>query len=63
MEKPEPMVGQTWTLDGDADVVITDLAVETNSQAIHRLEVRARDGAVKSFLLREFLSRAVYRDG
>jgi hypothetical protein len=63
LEKPEPMVGQTWTLDGDADVLITDLVVEMTNQAIHRLEVRKRDGAVKSFPLGEFLSRAVYREG
>ena len=57
------MVGQTWTLDGEADVLITDLVVETSSQAIRRLEVRNREGAVRSFLLEEFLSRAVYREG
>ena len=57
------MVGQTWTLDGEADVLITDLVVEMKSQAIHRLEVRKRDGAVSSFPLEEFLSRAVYREG
>ncbi len=63
MEKAEPMVGQTWTLDGKADVLITDLVVEMKSQAIHQLEVRKRDGAVTTFSLGEFLSRAVYREG
>ncbi len=63
MEKAEPMVGQTWTLDGEADVLIVDLVVEMKSQAIHRLEVRKRDGAVRNFALGEFLSRAVYREG
>jgi hypothetical protein len=62
LEKSDPMVGQTWTLDGE-DVLITDLVVEMTSQAIHRLEVRKRDGAVCKFPLGEFLSRAVYREG
>lgn len=58
------MLGQTWILDGDADVTITDLVVEMDSRLIHRLEVRKRDdGAVRNFPLREFLSRAVYREG
>ena len=57
------MIGQIWTLDGEADVLITDLVVETKSQAIHRLAVRERDGAVRDFPLGEFLSRAVYREG
>ncbi len=57
------MVGQTWTLDGEADVLIVDLVVETGSKAIHRLAVRKRDGAMKDFPLGEFLSRAVYREG
>jgi hypothetical protein len=63
VEKPEPMVGQTWTLDGDTDVVITDLVVEITNQKIYRLEFRKPDGIVKSFTLREFLSRAEYREG
>jgi hypothetical protein len=64
LEKPEPMVGQTWTLDEGADVLITDIVVETNSHAIHRVEIRQRDdGAVKDFPLKEFLSRAAYREG
>jgi len=63
LEKSEPMVGQTWTLDGEVDVLITDLVVEKESQAIHRLEVRKRDGSVSNFPLEEFLSRAVYREG
>ena len=62
LEKSDPMVGQTWTMDGE-DVLITDLVVEMTSQAIHRLEVRKRDGAVCKFPLGEFLSRAVYREG
>jgi hypothetical protein len=63
LEKPEPMVGQTWTLDEETDVLITDLVVEMKSQAIQRLEVRKRDGAVSNLPLGEFLSRAVYREG
>jgi hypothetical protein len=57
------MIGQTWTLDGQADVVITELGLEPNSRLIHRLEVSGRDGQVKTIPLGEFLSRAVYREG
>ena len=63
LEKPEPMIGQTWTLDGETDVLITDLVIESNSQVIRCVEVRARDGLVKSLPLGEFSSRAAYREG
>lgn len=63
MERPGPMVGRTRTLDGDTEVVITDLVVEMTDQKIHRLEFRKPDGIVKSFTLKEFLSRAEYREG
>jgi len=63
LEKPEPMIGQTWTLDGETDVLITDLVIEANSHVIRCVEVRKRDGLVKSLPLREFSSRAAYREG
>jgi hypothetical protein len=63
METPEPKEGQTWTLDGDTEVTITSLAVFMGSGKIHRLEFRRPDGVEKSFTLREFLSRAVYKSG
>jgi hypothetical protein len=63
LDNSEPMIGQTWRLDGEADVLITDLVIEPNGYVIQRVEIRERDGLVKSLPLREFSSRAVYRDG
>ena len=63
MEKPEPMIGQTWTLDGAKDVFITDLVIEPDGRVIRQVEVGQREGAPESLALQEFLSRAVYREG
>jgi ferredoxin-NADP reductase len=57
------MVGQMWTLDGDTDVVITDLAIEAISRKVRHVTFRKPDGAVKAFKPGEFLPRAVYIDG
>jgi hypothetical protein len=54
---------QTWTLDGETNVVITNLIVELNSRKVRRLQFRKPDGVVKDFALREFMSRAEYVDG
>jgi hypothetical protein len=63
LEKPEPMIGQTWTLDGATDVLITDLVIEPDSRVIRQVEVGPREGAPESLALKEFLSRAVYLEG
>ena len=60
MEKPQPKIGQTWMLDGDTLVTITNLVVGTRTGGIHRLDFRRPDGVEKNFALREFLSRAVF---
>jgi hypothetical protein len=50
------MIRQTWTLDGDTDVVVTNFGIEPNSQKAHRLEFPKPDGVMKSFALQQFFS-------